>query len=136
MSGIKYCYLNKKIVPLNKARISPNDMGILRGYAVFDFLRTYNGKLFLLTEHFDRLLRSANELNLKIRCAESMIKKIIINLLTKNKIQEAGIRIIVTGGKTEDSMRIESMPTMLILTEKLKKLPQNIYSNNLKTYNF
>ena len=136
MSGIKYCYLNKKIVPLNKARISPNDMGILRGYAVFDFLRTYNGKLFLLTEHFDRLLRSANELNLKIRCAESMIKKIIINLLTKNKIQEAGIRIIVTGGKTEDSMRIESMPTMLILTEKLKKLPQNIYSNGAKLITF
>lgn len=136
MAEIKYCYLNGKIIPLNKARISPNDMGILRGYAVFDFLRTYNGKPFLLKEHFNRLRKSAGELNLRIPHSESAIKTIIKTLLIKNKMEGAGIRIIVTGGITEDSMSPGITPTMLILTEKLKKLPENVYSKGAKIITF
>ena len=136
MAEIKYCYLNKKILPLNKARINPNDIGILRGYAVFDFLRTYNKKPFLLKEHFNRLQKSAGELNLKVPHPESAVKKIIKTLLIKNKMEEAGIRIIITGGITKDSMNTGLAPTMLILTEKLKKLPENVYSNGAKIITF
>lgn len=136
MKKIIYCHLNGKIISLNKARISPNDIGILRGYAVFDFLRTYNGKPFLLKEHFSRLQKSAGELNLKIPYSESIIEKIIKTLLIKNKIKEAGIRIIVTGGITENSMSCGPAPTIFILTEKLKKLPENIYSNGAKIITF
>lgn len=136
MAKIKYCYLNGKIIILNKARISPNDIVILRGYAVFDFMRTYNGKPFLLKEHFDRLRKSAEELNLKVPCSELTIKKIIKTLLIKNKMEEAGIRIIITGGITEDSMSPGLTPTMLILTEKLKKLPENVYTEGAKLITF
>lgn len=132
----KYCYLNKKIVPLNKARINPNDIGLLRGYAVFDFLRTYNGKLFLLKNHFNRLRKSANELNLKIPRSESNVKKIIKTLLKKNKMPEAGVRIILTGGNMKNDMNPGNAPTMLILTEKLKKLPKNVYSTGAKLITF
>ncbi|MEK7627295.1 MAG: aminotransferase class IV [Patescibacteria group bacterium] len=136
MAEIKYCYLNGKIIPLNEAHINPNDMGILRGYAIFDFLRTYNEKPFLLKEHWNRLQKSAKELNLKIPHSESTIKKIIKTLLIKNKMNEAGIRIIITGGITEDSMNLGLAPTMLILMEKLKKLPENIYLNGAKIITF
>lgn len=46
----KYCYFNGKITTLDKAKISPYDLGFLRGYGVFDVMRTQNGKPFLFDE--------------------------------------------------------------------------------------
>ena len=131
MSGIKYCYLNKKIVPLNKARISPNDMGILRGYAVFDFLRTYNGKAFLLKEHFERFKRSAKMLKLKIPISLIQLNNLIKKLLAENKLKKCFIRIVLTGGKSSDGITCEK-PTFFILPENHAKIPKYIYSKGGK----
>ena len=47
-----FCYFNGKIVPAGKALIHPDDLGVLRGYGVFDVMKTLNGKIFLFDEHF------------------------------------------------------------------------------------
>ena len=39
----KLCYFNGEVMALKDARLSPNDLGVLRGYGIFDYLRTYNG---------------------------------------------------------------------------------------------
>jgi len=51
----QHAYLNGRILPLEDAAISPLDIGLLRGYAVFDLLRTVRGRPFLLAEHLRRL---------------------------------------------------------------------------------
>ena len=63
----KYIYLNDRIVSLDKAAIFANDLGLLRGFGVMDFLRTFNGKLFHLPDHYKRFCSSVKMLGLRVR---------------------------------------------------------------------
>ena len=62
----RYCYFDGKIMDLNKARVHPYDIGVLRGYGVFDVMRTVNGKPFLIDKHWKRFQNSAKHLKLTI----------------------------------------------------------------------
>jgi len=126
-----YCYFNGKILPTHKAKVSLNDLGLLRGYGVFDFMRTYNGKPFLLDEHLSRFQRSANGLDLRIPISVEKIKTIIKELLIRNKFKEAGIRLVLTGGPTIDSMTY-TKPVFFILIEPFKDLPNKVYTKGIK----
>ena len=73
-------------MPENKANMSLRDLGVLRGFAVFDVLRTYNGKPFMLKEHFVRLKNSAGVLDLKLPILANEFEARIFRLLKKNKL--------------------------------------------------
>ena len=137
----KYCFLNGKIISQDKASISLRDIGILRGFGVFEFLRTYNGKLFLPREHIARFKNSAKILNIKIPISEKQLINIINKLLFKNKFKESGIRIILTGGETSDVLGIEynyNSPTFFILVDEFEELPKSFYQKGVKliTYEY
>jgi len=133
----KYCYLNGKILPLEKAGISLRDIGILRGYGIFDFSRTYNGKPFAFKEHFMRMKHSANVLNLKVPIFEKETEEIIKKLISKNKLKEANIRMVLTGGESLDGISYHST-TFYILVGDVKKFPESIYKKGAKliTYEY
>ena len=121
---VKYCYLNGKITPINKAFIHVTDIGFLRGYGVTDFLRTYNGRSFLLREHYDRLKNSAKILDLKLSMSFKKFDEIISNLIKKNGFKESIIKIILTGGNSKDGMSFNSS-TFCILVDELKIKPDS-----------
>ncbi|MES2437159.1 MAG: aminotransferase class IV [Patescibacteria group bacterium] len=126
----KFCYYNGKIIPIAKAALPINDIGILRGYAIFDYAKVYNGKPFLLKEHIARFEQSAKKMGLIIPAAAPKIEKIIKELLTKNKIkdQNAGIRMILTGGTLVEGLSFNpAKPSFFILIEDLKDLPENLF---------
>ena len=50
-----FCYINGKILQGKEAVIGINDLALQRGCGVFDYLRTYNGKLFHFNGHIARL---------------------------------------------------------------------------------
>ncbi|MEI6288598.1 MAG: aminotransferase class IV [bacterium] len=128
-----YCYLNGKILPTTQAKISINDIGVLRGYGVFDILRTYNGRPFMIKDHLDRLGRSASLLNLRVPLSQTKLKEIIHKLLLKNKLKEARIRIVLTGGVSQNGFNYNpKTPTLFILIEKLEDLPRSLYENGAK----
>ncbi|OWK27336.1 MAG: hypothetical protein US76_03815 [Parcubacteria group bacterium GW2011_GWA2_38_13b] len=137
MNEIKYCYLNGKIITVSNAHINLNDMGILRGYGIFDFFRTYNGKAFLLKEHFERFKRSAKILKLKMPISLIQLNNLMKNLLAENKLKECFVRMVLTGGESSDGITCEK-PTFFILPENHAKLQNYIYSKGGKliTYDY
>ena len=135
----KYCYLNGRIVELKDAKISITDLGVLRGYGVFDFLRTYDGTPFLVDKHLDRLENSAKEASLKIPISRLELKKIIYQLIKKNKAKSVGIRIVVTGGESEDGLSCNpEKSTLFVLMQKISSPEKSVYEKGVKliTYNY
>lgn len=94
-----FCYLNGNIVSFDRAGVGLSDLGLLRGYGVFDFSRTYNGQPFLFDRHLNRLRKSAQVLNLELSLSDDRIYQIVKKLINQNQVEEAGIRIVLTGGE-------------------------------------
>jgi branched-chain amino acid aminotransferase len=126
-------YFNGKFLDEKEAKISVYDLGLLRGYAVFDFLRTYNQKPFYLGDHLKRLLNSAKLIGLKHNYNLKFLRKITLQTLKKNikKGAEYNIRIILTGGESKDFIS-PSKPNLIVMITPLKKLDEKLYQKGGK----
>ena len=123
----KYCYFNGKITTIDKIKISPYDIGLLRGYGVFDVMKTVGENPFLLGGHWKRFQNSAKELGLKIPISKKKYQEIIKKLIKKNGHKKSTIRTVLTGGVSSDAFSFERKETFFILIEKFKLLPSNVY---------
>jgi len=118
-----HCFLNGRIVPLSKASVSVQDIGVLRGFGLFEALRTYNRKPFHLKDHLARLKNASARFDVHIPFSDAKISQAIDTLVAKNvpKNKEANIRIILTGGQAFHTIEHDpKKPTFFILTEKFK----------------
>ena len=127
-----FCYFDGKIININKARIAPNDLGILRGYGAFDFSRTYNGKLFHIKDQYERFKNSAKRIGLKVPVSAKVFENILLELLKKNKLTDASFRAVITGGPTEDGVLVSTHPLFYILVEPACHLPASYYQKGVK----
>ncbi len=128
-----FIYLNGEIMPAERAAISPFDVGLLRGYAVFDLLRTINGVPFLLKEHLRRLHSSADMLGLRVPISDTTVTRVIEELLELNAHTEATVRLLLTGGVSSDGMHFDpATPTFMIMTAELHSPPASIYTDGAK----
>lgn len=128
-----YCYLDGKIITSDKLLISGYDIGLLRGYAVYDGITTHNRKPFYLPAHLDRLRRSSSRLGLKIPLSDAAITKIIETLIQKNRFNRTNLRLIVSGGRTIEGIEYDTRkPTFFILAEKWNPLPKYLYEKGGK----
>jgi len=127
----RYCYFNGKIKELKNVKISPYDIGILRGYGVFDVMRTVNGKPFLIDKHWKRFENSAKELCLKIPIKRDQYEKVLKKLIKINKFPDSVIRTVLTGGVSADAFSIGKL-TFYILIEKYHVYPKSLYEKGAK----
>lgn len=124
----RYIFINGAVVPAAQAAVSPFDIGLLRGYAVFDLLRTVAGRPFLLVEHLKRLRDSAAELGLTVPGTDEEITAAIEELLARNGHGEATVRLVLTGGVSPDGLKFDpATPTFYILTHDLVEPPGSMY---------
>ncbi|MDO8513215.1 MAG: aminotransferase class IV [bacterium] len=129
----QYCYSNGKIIPVHNAQISINDIGLLRGYAVFDFLRSHNSKPLLLDKHLKRFANSAKKLNLRIPLTNHQIESLILKLIQKNNLPDAGIRLFLSGGESPDGTHFDSKtPTFFVTAASLPIHAPEIYQKGVK----
>ena len=130
----QYCFLNGKVLPAEEAKVSLSDIGLLRGYGIYDGMAAFKGRPFRFVDHWNRFVSGAHILNLNIPITEEKAEKIIMELLEKNGLMErANIRMILTGGETLGGIEYDfENPTFYILTEKWESLPPDYYQNGAK----
>jgi branched-subunit amino acid aminotransferase/4-amino-4-deoxychorismate lyase len=129
----RYIYLNGRVLPAEDAAVSPFDIGLLRGYAVFDLLRTVRGRPFLLSEHLQRLRSSAGHLGLTVPTTDDDIRSVIDELLARNGHAEATVRLVLTGGRSDDGMHFDpATPTFIIMTHELIEPPASLFEEGGK----
>ncbi len=129
MSG--YCYANGIIKPTSDSTIGVRDLGLLRGYGVFDFSRTQNGQLFHFDRHLARFRRSAAALHLPLRLDDWEILEIVERLLAASELKAPAVRLVLTGGY-EDGGVSEPKPNLIIMTEELPVSAPESYTEGVK----
>jgi branched-chain amino acid aminotransferase len=125
-------YIDGQFVPSNEATISVNDLALLRGYGVFDFLRTYNKTPFFLDDHLDRLRRSADLIDISLPWSNRELQNIVQETLDRNGHPESSIKIVVTGGDSHDGLIPIGKSRLLVMVSALKPLDPAEYESGVK----
>ncbi|HYB92743.1 MAG TPA: branched-chain-amino-acid transaminase, partial [archaeon] len=117
-------YIDGKFYPKSEAKVSVYDHGLLYGDGVFEGIRAYNGRVFQLDAHIDRLFMSAKSIDLKIPLSQEELKETIINTLRKQNLRDSYIRLVVTRGFGDLGLdpRKCPKPSIIIIAEQLKSL--------------
>lgn len=118
-------YLNGQFVPEEEAKISVFDHGLLYGDGVFEGIRAYDGYVFKLDRHIERLYDSAKAIALEIPLSKDQMVQAILETLRVNKLRSAYIRPIVTRGPGDlgvDPRRCSGKPSVIIIVKEWKSL--------------
>ncbi len=125
-------YIDGNFVDETEAVLPVSDLAILRGYAVFDFLRTYNGHPFHLEAHLKRLRNSASLISLDCPWSLEELSDIVGKTLTQNNYTESNIRLLITGGDSEDSISPGQNPRLLVMVRPVMPHPEIWYKEGAK----
>lgn len=128
-------YLNGKWVKPEDLRISVMDLAVLRGFGVFDYLRTYGTEPFMLDDHLSRFENSARVLDLTIPASHSELKQIITEGIKRNGYADTGIRMVLSGGVSDDSVT-PGEPTLIIIFQPVTNFAAKLYENGVKVITF
>lgn len=126
-----YWYFNGKVGKADSFSLPLNDLGFLRGFGIFDFLRTYHGKPFLLREHAARFMRSAKAMGMHVPVSRPELERIVRQLIEKNAFKDANVRIVLTGGPSADGMTLGPKPTFCIMVDELREPPPERYTKGI-----
>lgn len=96
-------YLNNEFIPLDRASLHVSDLAIQRGYGIFDFFRVKDHVPLYLNDYIDRFYRSAQVMGLQGIMEREQLRAVIAELIERNKMSEAGIKMILTGGYSPDA---------------------------------
>lgn len=122
-------YINGQFLPAEQAVISVQDLSVLRGYGVFDFMRTYGGRPFHLDDHIQRLWASAAQLEIEPPCGKAEIASAVHETLKRNDYSEANVRIVITGGVSPDCITPSEQPQLMVLILPLSPCPAQWYQH-------
>lgn len=126
-------WLDGRFYEKDEAKISVFDHGLLYGDGVFEGIRAYNGKVFRLRQHVDRLYASAHALLLTIPMAKDAMCAMVEECLTVNGLTEAYIRLVVTRGKGDLGLdpRKCPTPTIFCIADTIALWPKATYERGL-----
>ncbi|MCA9025695.1 MAG: branched-chain-amino-acid transaminase [Planctomycetaceae bacterium] len=127
-------YINGRLLPKEQAVVSVFDHGLLYGDGVFEGIRVYGGKVFLLDEHVQRLYESALAIRLVIPMTTAEMTKAVEETVAANGITDGYVRLVVTRGAGTLGLDIRrtSDPQVIIIADTITLYPPELYENGLE----
>ncbi len=126
-------YIDGKYYDRGEAKISVFDHGLLYGDGVFEGIRIYNGKVFKLTQHIERLYQSAKAILLDIPISRAEMENITREAVNENAKKDGYIRLVVTRG--EGPLGLDPAqcikPTVIIIVGDIQLYPQEYYEKGI-----
>jgi len=127
-------YIDGKYYDQKNAKISVFDHGLLYGDGIFEGIRAYNGRVFKLTEHIDRLFCSAKAILLKIPMSHGEIVRAVVETCRRNKIRDGYVRLLVTRGAGTLGLNPNRCknPSIIIIADKIQLYPAELYQRGME----
>lgn len=127
-------YVNGKYYDKADAQISVFDHGLLYGDGVFEGIRIYNGRVFKLKEHIERLYQSAKAILLEIPVSKGGMEEAVIGAVKINKKENGYIRLMATRG--EGLLGVDpstcKRATIIIIVADIQAYPEKYYKNGIE----
>ncbi len=126
-------FMDGELVPEEKAVISVFDHGFLYGDGVFEGIRAYNGRVFKLVEHVDRLYESAHSIMLPIPYSRAEMIEAVVKTINANGLKDAYIRLVVSRGVGDLGLdpRKCKASRVVIIADKIVLYPDELYEKGL-----
>ena len=126
-------FLDGKFVPESEAKISVFDHGLLYGDGIFEGIRFYNGRVFRLEEHTDRLWDSARSICLEIPMSKEAMDEALLETIRQNGLGDGYIRQIVTRGIGNLGLNPAQCkrPSVIIIATTIALYPEEAYRTGL-----
>ncbi len=128
-------YINGEFVPKSEAKVSVFDRGYLYGDGVFEGIRCYNGRVFRLDQHLERLYRGAKAIALDIPLTPEELKDVIIETVRRNELRGCYIRVVVSRGEGDlglNPMSCHTPATIVVIASHIALYPKEVYERGLE----
>jgi branched-chain amino acid aminotransferase len=127
-------YISGKLIDKDQAAVSVFDHGLLYGDGVFEGIRVYGGKVFLLGEHIDRLYESALAIRLEIPMSQADLTAAVNSTVAANGLADGYVRLVVTRGAGTLGLdpRKTANPQIIIIADTITLYPSETYQHGLK----
>lgn len=124
-------FLNDGLVELEQARVSVTNPGFQHGVGLFETLRTYGGRPFLLDRHIERMRHSARKLDMPVESALDRVPDAVRAVLEANNLVNARVRFTVAPPGTTDG---DDRPTLLVMAQGTTGYPPELYAKGMTVY--
>jgi branched-chain amino acid aminotransferase len=126
-------YVDGKIVPKEDAKVSVYDHGYLYGDGIFEGIRVYDGNVFRLAEHIERLYESAKTIALDIPLSADELTRATLDTVAANGLRDCYIRLVISRGRGDlgiDPDKCEKA-TVVIIVDTIELYPQKFYDEGI-----
>lgn len=127
-------FIDGKYYPEKDAKISVFDHGLLYGDGIFEGIRAYNGRVFKLAEHIERLFCSAKALLLKVPMSRARLCQAVVETCRVNRVRDGYVRLLVTRGAGSLGLNPNSCkrPSVIIIAGKIQLYPPSFYQKGME----
>ncbi|MEX2287895.1 MAG: branched-chain-amino-acid transaminase [Planctomycetaceae bacterium] len=127
-------YISGKLVPKHEATLSVYDHGLLYGDGVFEGIRVYGGRAFLLDEHVQRLYEGAKAIRLEIPLSPADLKSAVNDTVAANALTDGYVRLVITRGAGTLGLDIRktSNPQVIIIADTITLYPPELYEKGME----
>ncbi|MFW9984083.1 MAG: branched-chain-amino-acid transaminase [Candidatus Odinarchaeota archaeon] len=132
MTKDPFVYVDGEFIPSQEAKVSVFDHGLLYGDGIFEGIRVYNGVVFKLDAHLDRLYRSAKAIDLTIPLDQEAMKEALLETLRRNGYTDSYIRLLVTRGKGDLGVNPNKCPKASVIIINIQVEPMHGHGSKEK----